>query len=48
MTRLDLGVLEGVSVGLQVGVVEPADQVAVAVELKATLIDVVDQLLGYR
>ena len=29
MTRLDLGVLEGVPVGLQVGVVEPADQAAV-------------------
>jgi hypothetical protein len=48
MTHLDLSVPKSVPVGLQVGVVEPADQVVVTAELKAALIDVVDQLLGYR
>ena len=48
MIRFDFGMPEGVPVGPQVGVVEPADQLAAAVELEAALIEVVDQLLGYR
>src|SRR4051794_27269032 len=47
LARLDLGVLQAVPVGSQVGVLEPADEVAPAPELEAPLIGVVDQLLGH-
>ncbi|WP_158716041.1 hypothetical protein OG612_41475 [Streptomyces sp. NBC_01527] len=46
MIRLDLSVPKSVPVGLQVGVIEPADQFVDTTELKAALIAVVDQLLG--